>query len=158
MGKKQTKVESFLTESGAILEGEQFVTAAKAMPLGGFKGLSRSSGYYMFGVVGAVAAQVAESRRPEPAEIEAKLKKGAYLALTSSRLFVMSIAGLSSNPNEIVIVVDRSAIEGVEMGTTRVSMVKLPTITLSFGPEDSLTFEFAKPDAKDAEALYNALL
>jgi len=157
MGKKQTKVEAFLVESGVLAEGETFITAAKAMPLGGIMKHAKSSSFYMFGAVGAVAASVAEKRSPQPDEVEAKLKKGAYVALTSTRLFLLSIGGMSSAPKEIALVIDRSAIVGVELGTTRVAMVKLPVLKLSLGPDDSIDFEFAKPDAKDAEDLYRSM-
>lgn len=157
MGKKQSKVESFLVEAGALAEGEVFIAAAKAMPLGGIMKNAKSSSYFMFGAVGAVAASIVDKRGPEPAEVEAKLKKGAYVALTSTRLLLLSIGGMSSSPREIAAAIDRSAIQKTELGTTRVAMVKLPTLTVTFGPEDSLEFEFAKPDAKDAEELYRAM-
>ena len=157
MGKKQDKVEDFLGEAGAFAEGETFVTAAKAMPLGGMAGLSKSSSLYMFGAVGAIAATVRDSRAPSPTELEAKIKKGLYLALTSQRLFLVAIGGLGNAPREIAAILDRSAIQSVEMGTTRVSMIKLPTLTLHLGPEESIAFEFAKPDAKDAEHLYQSM-
>lgn len=157
MGKKQTKVESFLADLGVFAEGETFITAAKAMPLGGIMKHAKSSSFYMFGAVGAVAASVAEKRSPQPDEVEAKLKKGAYVALTSTRVFLLSVGGVSSAPKEIALVIDRSAILGVELGTTRVAMLKLPVLTMTFGPEDSIEFEFAKPDAKDAEELYRCM-
>ena len=156
MGKKQDRIEEFLVEAGVLDAGETFVAAAKAMPLGGMAKLGRSSSLYMFGAVGAIAATVRENRAPEPAELEAKLKKGAYLALTSQRLFLVSIGGMGSAPREIAAVIDRSAIAGVDMGTTRVSMVKLPTLTIRLGPDESIGFEFAKPDAKDAEELHRS--
>ncbi len=158
MGKKQSKVEEFLIAAGVLAEGENFITAAKAMPLGGIMKHAKSSSYFMFGAVGAVAASMAEKRAPEPAEIEAKLKRGAYVALTTERIFLLSIGGMSSSPQEIALVIDRSAIQSAELGSTRVALVKLPTLTLSFGPDDSFEFEFAKPDAKDAEALFRAMV
>jgi len=157
MGKKQSKVESFLVDAGVLAAGETFVTAAKAMPLGGIMKHAKSSSFYMFGAIGAVASTMAEKRAPEPAEVEAKLKKGAYVALTSQRVFLLSIGGMSSAPKEIALVIDRSAIQSAELGQTRVSLVKLPTLKLTFGPDDSIEFEFAKPDAKDAEELHRAL-
>ena len=72
-------------------------------------------------------------------------------------MFLIGIGGLGGTPREIAAILDRSSIHGVEMGTTRVSLVKLPTLTLHIGPEESVGFEFAKPDAKDAEELYQEL-
>ena len=111
----------------------------------------------MFGAVGAIASTISDKRAPEPAEVEAKLKNGAYVALTSLRVILLSVGAMSSSPKELVLSIDRSAIQGVEMGTTRVSLLKLPTLSLLFADGDPLQFEFAKPDAKDAQALYEAL-
>ena len=111
----------------------------------------------MFGAVGAIASTISDKRAPEPAEVEAKLKNGAYVALTSMRVILLSVGAMSSSPKELVLSIDRSAIQGVEMGTTRVSLLKLPTLSLLFGDGDPLQFEFAKPDAKDAQALYEAM-
>ena len=157
MGKKQSKVESYLLDSGSLMGGETFIIAAKAMPLGGFMKSARSTSYLMFGAVGAIASTISDKRAPEPAEAEAKLKNGAYVALTSMRVILLSVGAMSSSPKELVLSIDRSAIQGVEMGTTRVSLLKLPTLSLLFGDGDPLQFEFAKPDAKDAQALYEAL-
>lgn len=147
------KVLEFLSSHPVLEPGETVMAAAKAMPLGEIKRMAQRQGAMLVGgAVGAIVSHVRDSKAPAD-DMAAAMKSGVYLALTERRLLLISAAGMRALPSELLASVQRSRIVSVEEGVTKVSFVKMMTLTFAFDDETSLAFEFPKVDIKDARTL-----
>ena len=147
------RVSEFLAANLILEPGESVVVAAKGMPLGQIKKNSKRQGALLVGgAIGAIVSHVRESKMT-PDELSEKMRLGAYLVLTERRLLLIGAAGMRSLPGEFLGSVERTRITGLEEGTTKVSFVKMMTLTFRLDDGNELAFEFPKVDAKDGERL-----
>ena len=151
------RVTEFLSSNLILEPGESVVAAAKAMPLGQIKKNTKRQGALLAG--GAIGALVAHYRETKMSadELTEKMRLGAYLVLTERRLLLIGAAGMRSLPGEFLGSVDRARIVSVDEGVTKVSFVKMLTLTFCLDDGNELAFEFPKVDAKDGERLRAAL-
>lgn len=157
MADASEKVREFLTTQPLLEPSESVLAAAKAMPLGQIKKQSKVTGAKLVG--GAVGALVASARESQmsPEDLHGKMRNGVYLVATDRRLYLIAAGGLRGLPHEHVGTVERSRISKIESGSSRISLVKLLTITFTLDDETELAFEFPKVDVKGAEKLLAAL-
>jgi len=147
-------VREFLAAQPLLEPVESLVAAAKGMPLGGVKAWSKRTGAAWAG--GAVGALVM-SQQSGGDSLEAALKAGAYLAVTDRRVVLLQQGGMRGKPVAAVATIDRARITAVEEGTTRVSLVKMVTLTIRCDDETEIAFEFPKPETNDARSVLAAL-
>ena len=149
-------VREFLAAQPLLEPGEPLVAAAKGMPLGGVKAWSKRTGAAWAG--GAVGALVMSHQSGGDGDsLEAALKAGAYLAVTDRRVVLLQQGGMRGKPVAAVATIDRARITAVEEGTTRVSLVKMVTLTIRCDDETEIAFEFPKPETNDARSVLAAL-
>lgn len=147
------KINEFLAANPVLEAGESFVAVAKGMPLGQIKRNSQRQGALLVGgAIGAVVSHIRDSKQPAE-DMAGKMRLGVFLVLTDRRLLLVSLTGLRSTPGELLATVQRSRIVAAVEGTTKVSFVKMMTLTFEFDDETSLVFEFPKVDAKEARHL-----
>jgi hypothetical protein len=148
------KATNVLRSADALELGEQVIVATKAMPLGGAKAIGRRAAPFAVagvvgGLIGAAAAQAVLRHNPET--IAAAFQNGVTIVLTDRRLLLMSQTAAGANPKEVVVAMPISSVHAVRMGTTRVSLVKLLTVSVDAAGYEHFDFEVPKPSTRDAE-------
>jgi len=157
MADTEERLREFLVSHPALEQGEAIHAAAKAMPLGGVKKFAKDRSPMFVG--GAIGALIAHSRDKKivAQDLETAMRNGVYLLATDRRLLLISAGGMRGLPQEHIGSVERSRVSRVDKGTTRVSMVKMLTITFGLDDGSELGFEFPKVDTRDGERLVASL-
>ena len=155
MASNLDKVRELAASQPVLVDGEALVAVAKAMPLGGVKAWAKRTGTMYVG--GAVGALVMSQQSGDDGSLEDAMKMGVYLAVTDRRLVLLKVGGMRGLPVAAVASIDRSRITAVEEGTTRVSLVKMVTLTVRCDDDSEYAFEFPKPETNDARAVAAAL-
>jgi hypothetical protein len=153
MADTEEKLREFLVQNPILEQGESIHAAAKAMPLGGVKKFAKDRAPMLAG--GAIGAFIAHQRDKKvvSGDLETAMRNGVYLLATDQRLFLIAAGGMRGLPQEHLGSVERSRITKVEQGSTRVSLVKMLTVTFSLDDGTELGFEFPKVDTKDGERI-----
>ena len=127
-----------------------------AMPLGGVKAWAKRTGTMWAG--GAVGALVmANQADTADGSLEDAMKMGVYTVATDRRLLLVKAGGMRGLPVAALASIERARITAVEEGTTRVSLVKMVTMTVRCDDDTELGFEYPKPETNDARAVLAAL-
>lgn len=150
------KVRELAADQPILEPGETIVAAAKAMPLGGVKAWAKRTGTMWVG--GAVGALVmANQADTADGSLEDAMKMGVYTVATDRRLLLVKAGGMRGLPVAALASIERARITAVEEGTTRVSLVKMVTMTVRCDDDTELGFEYPKPETNDARAVLAAL-
>lgn len=151
------RINEFLSEKPTLRDGEHIVAAAKAMPLGQIKKNAKRQGPLLVGgVVGALIMH-SQDKKVTQDNLSSHMKSGVYLLATNQRLILIGAGGLRVLPQEILASVERERLTHLQKGTTRVSLVKMMTITCVLDDGSEMSFEFPKVDTQDGERLFAAL-
>ena len=153
MSDSEQRLRKFLTTNPARHDGETIAVVAKGMPLGGIKKFAKDRSTMMVG--GVVGALIAHSRDKKIVadDLATSMRNGVYLVATDRRLLIVAAGGMRGMPQEHLGSVERTRIQSVERGETRVSLVKMTTAVFHLDDGSLLGFEFPKVDAKDADSL-----
>lgn len=147
------KVSEFATAHLLLQPGEQLLASARAMPLGGTKKFADRVGKAArFGGIGALVL-VGYDVHTASASLEAAMKLGVHTALTDRRLILIRAGAMRGAPEEMLGSIERSRITGVDEGTTRVSFVKMVTLTFRCDDGAEYGFEYPKTDTAAARTL-----
>ena len=151
MADASERVRDFLNENPALEQAESIIAVSKAMPLGQIRKNARVQGPLLAGgAIGALVSHLRESKMSAE-DLQSKMKMGVFLVATDRRLLLISAGGMRALPREHIGSVERSRITKIERGTTKVSLVKMMTVTFTLDDGSELSFEFPKVDAKDGE-------
>ena len=96
-------------------------------------------------------------RSPADGSLEDAMKMGVYTVATDRRLLLVKAGGMRGLPVAALASIERARITAVEEGTTRVSLVKMVTMTVRCDDDTELGFEYPKPETNDARAVLAAL-
>ena len=150
------KVRELAAEQPILEPGETIVAAAKGLPLGGVKAWAKRTGaMWAGGAVGAVV--MAQHADASEGAVEEAMRMGVYLVATDRRLLLVKAGGMRGLPVAALASIERGRITSVEEGQTRVSLVKMVTMTVRCDDETELGFEFPKPETNDARNVLSAL-
>ena len=155
MSKTRELIDEFVASTTVLEPGETVVAAAKVMQTAkGRRRIGMAAG--LAGALGTVVV-LASDRNSDQQSLEDAMQHGFFAVATNRRLLFVSASAVRSRPDEVIGAISRADITAVESGTTRVSLLKLGTATITCSDGSSFFFEFAKPHADEGRELVEAL-
>ena len=155
MSKTRELIDEFVASTSVLEPGETVVAAARVMQNAkGRRRIGMAAG--LSGALGTVVV-LSSDRSSDQQSLERAMQHGFFAVVTNRRLVFVSASAVRSRPDEVIGAISRADIMAVEGGTTRVSLLKLGTATITCSDGSSFFFEFAKPHAEEGLQLVDSL-
>lgn len=155
MSKTRELIDEFVASTSVLEPGETVVAAARVMQNAkGRRRIGMAAG--LSGALGTVVV-LSSDRSSDQQSLEHAMQHGFFAVVTNRRLVFVSASAVRSRPDEVIGAISRADIMAVEGGTTRVSLLKLGTATITCSDGSSFFFEFAKPHAEEGLQLVDSL-
>ena len=155
MSKTRELIDEFVASTSVLESGETVVAAARVMQNAkGRRRIGMAAG--LSGALGTVVV-LSSDRSSDQQSLEHAMQHGFFAVATNRRLVFVSASAVRSRPDEVIGAISRDHITAVESGTTRVSLLKLGTATITCSDGSSFFFEFAKPHAEEGLQLVDSL-